>query len=316
MTVGIEYESAAFDARVMEGVPDHTGEARPQPVDFFAAPPPEIGQVTSAESTLRQGKAPMSPPLRLGIMLAVLAAVALATAQLASNMHRDDRDVLYIAAGLIAAFALWFVWKLTRFVHRCSYVGNSGVALFTVKGSRNAVPRTQMFRFDQAVEVHAAQTRHFVNGVYTHTSYNYSWTSPEGKVIYRLFGKHKGKDKLPKRGDFWHFARAAEIAFSEAVLLRAQEQLQREGSIAFRVDAKRWVRVGPGFLEFHFGGEPTRVTRDEIASVSLASGQFSFKHKDAKWYSRAGKYSFSYGTMANPKVFLFAMEKLMGYRFT
>jgi len=77
----------------------------------------------------------------------------------------------------------------------------------------------------------------------------------------------------------------------------------------------RVVRVGPGFMEFHFGGEPVRVTREEIGAVSLAGGQFSFKHKDAKWYRSAGKFNFPYGQMANGKVFFLVLEKLMGYRW-
>jgi hypothetical protein len=74
--------------------------------------------------------------------------------------------------------------------------------------------------------------------------------------------------------------------------------------------------VGPGFLEFHFGGEPMRLTSADIASVSLASGTFQFKHKDAKWYSLSGKYSFAYGTLANARIFLLTLERLMGYRWS
>jgi hypothetical protein len=88
------------------------------------------------------------------------------------------------------------------------------------------------------------------------------------------------------------------------------------GYIQFRVDKRRFVRVGQGFLEFYFGDQPERVTQEDIASVSLSSGQFSFKHKDARWYSRAGKYSFPYGSMANGKVFFLAPDKLMGYTWT
>ena len=40
------------------------------------------------------------------------------------------------------------------------------------------------------------------------------------------------------------------------------------------------------------------------------SGQFRIVHKDAKWFSRAGKFGFDYGRMANGKVFF-----LMGYRW-
>jgi hypothetical protein len=102
------------------------------------------------------------------------------------------------------------------------------------------------------------------------------------------------------------------------MLARAERQLQDEGSIAFRVDAKRTVRVGPAFIEFHFGGGgdgPARVARDEIASVSLGQGIFAFKHKDARWYRSAGTYTFSYGEMSNGKVFLLALERHMGYRW-
>ena len=42
---------------------------------------------------------------------------------------------------------------------------------------------------------------------------------------------------------------------------------------------------------------------------------FQFKHKDAKWYKLSGKYSFQYGSMANAKVFLLALEKLVGYQW-
>ena len=88
-----------------------------------------------------------------------------------------------------------------------------------------------------------------------------------------------------------------------------------EHAINFYVDRSRWLRVGPGFLEFHFGGEPVKVTKEEIASVSLGGGYFSFKHKDAKWFSGAGKFRFRYGGMGNGKVFILALDKLMGYRW-
>ena len=131
----------------------------------------------------------------------------------------------------------------------------------------------------------------------------------------KLTGTHRGKDGPPKPFDPFHFAASGEIAWSLHYLARAQAQLEREGSIPFRVDAKRVVRVGPGFMEFHFGGEPVRLTPADIAAVNLSQGTFSFKGVDAKWYSRAGKYNFNYGSMANGKVFFLALEKLMGYRW-
>jgi hypothetical protein len=172
-----------------------------------------------------------------------------------------------------------------------------------------------VLRFVDAAELRASQTRQFVNGVYAGTEYDFRWSDASGRELLRLKGTHRGKDGTPKPGDAFHFAAAAEVAWSVHYLERAQAQLEKEGSIAFRVDGRRVVRVGPGFMEFHFGDEPVRVAAEEMGDIGLGDGQFSFKHKDAKWYRSAGKYRFQYGAMANGKVFFLVMDKLMGVRW-
>jgi hypothetical protein len=234
---------------------------------------------------------------------------------LARNGSRDDQQAVFFFS-IVAGIAVFFIMAyFTRFSHRCSYVGEDGVAQFTLKGRRSARPRGDFLLFAHAGELRASQTRQFVNGIYTGTNYDYRWTDPAGRRIYRLKGRYNGKDKPPKPLDAFHFASAAYVAWSQHYLDRAAAQLEKEGSVAFGIARGRVVRVGPGFMEFHFGGEPVRVTREEIGAVSLAGGQFSFKHKDAKWYRSAGKYNFPYGQMANGKVFFLVLEKLMGYRW-
>ena len=178
------------------------------------------------------------------------------------------------------------------------------------------MPKVEIVRFADAAELRAKQVRQHYNGVYVGTRYDYRWTDADGRSLLRLKGSYRaGKKKRPKAGSPFHFARAAEIAWSNSFLDRAQASLKAEGSIPFRVDKKRWVRVGPGFLEFHFGDEPVRVEKAEIAKVTLGNGVFAFQHTDAKWFSRSGKFSFNYGAMGNAQVFLFALDKLMGYRW-
>jgi hypothetical protein len=189
------------------------------------------------------------------------------------------------------------------------------MARFQLRGSRDSQPKADVLLFKDVAELRASQTRQFINGVYAGTAYDYRWTDGAGGRLLKLTGTHRGKNGPPKPFDPFHYASAGEVAWSIHYLARAQEQLEREGSIAFRVDNKRVVRVGPGFIEFHFGGEPVRVTREEIGGVTLGQGTFAFKHKDAKWYSRAGKFNFQYGSMANGKVFFLALDKLMGYRW-
>ena len=67
-------------------------------------------------------------------------------------------------------------------------------------------------------------------------------------------------------------------------------------------------------MEFHFKGEPRRVSPDDVKSISLAGGRFSVRTPDAKTFGSAGKFDFAYASMANAQGFLFCLEKLVGFR--
>jgi hypothetical protein len=311
----LEHQSRMIDSRALNELPDHSGERRPTEVEFFAEPPVEIGKVKSAESTLRPGRQPMAFPLRLLIGILLGGGIAFGGYWLGRGGSEEDRQTLQILGYCAGAGALGITLLATRFKVISSFVGEKGAASFTVKGRRDAKPKVQLLLFAQAEELRAKQIRHFVNGVYTGTSYNYTWTGPGGQRLWGAKGTYRQRKKGLRPGEPFRFVRAAEGAWSVHYLERADKALKTEGSIPFRVDKQRVVRVGPGFLEFHFGGDPMRLTREDIASVSLGSGTFQFKHKDAKWYSLSGKYSFQYGNMANARVFLLALEKLMGYQW-
>jgi len=214
----------------LKAAPDHRGEARAFDVELFAAPPPEIGTITSAESTLRPGKEPFSPPVRLLILLLPAAAVFGIVWVLTQGMRPVDRESLrIIGGGGAAGVALLIAWYYTRFKHRCTYVGEDGAALFELRGSRDRTPSAKVLRFADAAELRASQTRQFINGVYAGTVYDFRWTDASGRERLRLKGTHRGKDGPPKPGDPFHFATAAEVAWSVHYLARAQEQLEREG---------------------------------------------------------------------------------------
>jgi hypothetical protein len=303
------------DSRSLNELPDHSGQRRPAEVEFFAEPPAEIGKVKSAESTLRPGREPMSFPTRLFISVLLGGAIAFTGYYLGLKADRFDRATFQNLGYFVGAGALGITLLVTRFKVICSFVGEEGAASFTLKGRRDGKPKVQLLQFAHAEELRANQTRHYVNGVYTQTTYDYTWTGPGHRGDWRAKGSYRQRKKGLRAGELFRYVQAAEFAWSLHYLERANKYLSSEGSIPFAVDEWRVVRVGAGFLEFHFGGEPLRLTREDIASVSLGQGTFKFKHKDAKWYSLSGKYSFQYGNMANGRVFLLALEKLMGYRW-
>ena len=311
----LTYQSRMIDSRALNDLPDHSGKQRPTEVEFFAEPPAEIGKVKSAESTLRPGRQPMPFQVRLLIGILLGGAIVCGGYWLGHDFDQADRQTLQILGYFFGASALGITLLATRFKVTCSFVGEKGSAMFTLKGRRDGNSKVQLLLFTQAEELRAKQIRHYVNGVYTGTSYDYAWTGPAGERLLRVKGSYRQQKKGLRAGEPFRFLQAAEVAWSIHYLERADKELKTSGSIPFRVDKQRVVCVGPGFLQFHFGGEPQRLTREDIASVSLSNGTFQFKHKDAKWYSLSGKYSFQYGNMANSRVFLLALEKLMGYRW-
>ena len=122
-----------------------------------------------------------------------------------------------------------------------------------------------LFRDAAALRV---STRHgYQNGVYMGTRYVYTWFDARSIRLFRISGAHHAFEGTPPPGDAFHFAAAAEAAWSQHVLAIAQPKLESEGHIAFQVDNHRFLCVGHGFIEFHFNGEPQRLTRELLPRV-------------------------------------------------
>jgi hypothetical protein len=224
--------------------------------------------------------------------------------------------ILGVTAAVGSACAVMY---FTRLKGECTYVGTRGIARCTRSSllGLKALPKCDALVFERAAELRTSQISHVAMGaIYTGSTFDYAWFDASGKRIYRISGEYQAKKPVPEKEIAWRLAAAAELAWSDWYYSQAEEALRRTGAIPFRIDSRRSIRIGHGFLEFHFDGKPVRLTREEIGSVSLRDGQFTFKNTDAKWYSRAGKYSFPYAKIANARVFLMAMEKLMGYRWS
>lgn len=86
------------------------------------------------------------------------------------NLEQPALNITAVAVGLVVAAGVWF---FTRFKHRCTYVGEHGIARFDLRGRRDAPPTGWTLLFSDAAALRASQTRQFVNGVYTGTRYDY-----------------------------------------------------------------------------------------------------------------------------------------------
>jgi len=290
----------------LEGIPGHDYNPRSPSLEMFSPPPPEIGQPITGSSTLKAGENGWALWLRILLVL-----ITLGVGGIFASSTEDTTQIVVIVVAVVVA---WFAWAATSFSHFVTYVGDEGVARINLSGGRTGERKTELLRFADAVGLLTSTTHHSTNGSYQHTTYTYTWKDRTARDVFSISGQYN-RDNIPPT-DGVNYARSAEIAWSQRQLKICFEQLEREGSIAFPLASGKVVRVGPGFLEFHgFQKEVVRVTKQEIAKVTLGGGDFFFKHVDAKWYSGKGKFEFSYANMSNARLFLLVLEKLMGYRW-
>jgi len=296
----------------------HDGEPIPGEMDFFAPPPPQIGEVRSAYSTAVLGKEPMSGGARLGLTLGLMFATVAALWLLGLMIFNNAGEAAVLGIGVGGPVSLGvglFVWLMTRYKARCDYVGGLGMARYTAKRSRDQVAKEELFTFDQAVDLFTAETRNFYNGVYTGTSYDFRWCDENGKNAFRCKGTYHSKEGTPKSKDPYWFAKSGELAWNAFLIEAMADELDRDGSVLFKVNKRDWVRVGPGFFIFCFKGDEQRIDVDQIADLQINQGTFLIKTPDARWFSGKGKFGFQYGQMANAQLFLHCLEHLCGYRF-
>jgi len=111
-------------------VKDFNGNPLPGDLDFFVSPPPEIGTLYSAFSTLKRGQQPMGPVARFGCAVggALLGGVVGFFMIPTPIILWFDRFWLLLALGALGVIGILAgaieAWKSTAlFTHSCSYVG-------------------------------------------------------------------------------------------------------------------------------------------------------------------------------------------------
>jgi hypothetical protein len=298
-------------------LPDHAGQPLPPEADFFHPPPPQLGRLLSANSTLRRHNDPWGWTGKLFVsgLVAVIMAGALIAVDYNNGGHRSaDYWAFAVMGAMIGAAAFGAICYFTRAQYHCTYVGEAGVARFTLRGSRARPPRAEVLLFQHAVELRSGETKQYLNGVYTGTVYTKTWTDAAGRRLLHLSGGYFDGFGAPASNNPIYFCEAAELAWSHHLLQTLPAQLQQFGFLHFNVGPGQGVRVGPGFFEFCLGSEVHRLTPAEIKSVSLHQGVFQVCSTDARWFSSRGKFSFDYSHMANGRLFLVAVERLIGYR--
>ncbi len=304
-----------------EDVTLHNDQPIPAEMEFLFPPPSEIGKIITAHSTLTRQAEPYSLAMRL-ILILVLPLVLATVAYLLMPQKRNDNLPALAMGFVVGTVSLLIAWWITSFKHQLTFVGVDGIAEITLKSSREATPKTQSLVFRDAWD--CVRVKHGITpmGFYTNTQYYFHWSNEQKQNIYVLSGSYRSEAGTPKAPDPYWYGLSGELAWSQHFFERSVNELEKTGSIEFRASTgilfgkELVVRIGSGFIEFDSKGDVTRLTPNDIKNLSLANGHFSIHTHNTRWFSSQGKFEFDYSTLSNARVFLLALERLVGYTFS
>ncbi|HET6250489.1 MAG TPA: hypothetical protein VFE47_22565 [Tepidisphaeraceae bacterium] len=276
---------------------NHQGEAIGADAVFLSAPPVELGPIRSATSTLKKGRR-RSTLRRFAWTAAATGVTLLGFAYIWLHLGRDRdsfSELVLTLLGLFSAISVGaIVWMAAKFQHFTTYVGESGIARVSIDGSVG--PKCHACIFAQATELRTELTRNTVNGG---TRFKFVWSGGNPQTEFSIAGLADRAAILYSNHPY-HFALAAEAAWTAHALLRMRDEFKQNGWAEFRLDEWRWVRVGRGYIEFNLCADasPVRIERREIDTVEITKGFFRFRHKDAKFFGRHGKFDFECNSLA------------------
>lgn len=309
------------------GVKDHQGSALVSDIDFFVRPPREIGEIRSAHTSLKKGV--KARPVQVRLVIAAL--WGFGGFLLAMGLDRftgiltvpadmtGTPDMLW--AAIIGLLPAYIAWRKTAFKHFCQFVGVYGCAQITCQGERENIIGNSVFCFKDAAAISTSVTRHYRDGIYTYTRFYFYWYPSESeKPVFQLSGTHSANLETPPAGNSYNFLRAAESAWYDYLIPKADAEVAKNGYLKFHMGHNRYARVGRGFIEIlEKDGAAHRCAAGDIGSAKLASGRFTLTRKDATstffgLLGSSGTFHFDYANMYNGRLFLLAFQKFLNMR--
>jgi hypothetical protein len=307
----------------------HDGKPSEPDDDVPVQPDPRIGSVVSVQTNrTRSGwkkmtQAEKGPRIGLGVVAFVVGGLLgvagggalvheIAMSGYPQMMLYETPIVVVLGVlGCVVPTAFVIAAALLTRKKRATFVGTSGLMDWS---AGLLGPSATVLSFDEAHELRVQRTRQFVNGGYTGTFYNYSFTGRDGRQVFRIHGSYRDTDPIPPH-DQVAFAFAAERAWTKHKIAQIDRALRTEGVARF-ASGRDTIGIGKGFLELHAGGKIERISRPEIQSIQAWQGTLIVKRTGAKegFFSSEGVFKFPISQMADFTVFAITLEEQLGIR--
>lgn len=301
--------------------PDHHGDDPDATKVFYAAPPPEIGEVLSADSTfkddsqLEHGLGGKAIAFMLGGFLGALGGVLLAFLsffiEFLPESLSENEVFLYTVVPCIVLFGLVAaIWDSPVF--RVTYVGEQGLATF--ERARDKITETRIL-FDDVDELRVTNVDHYTNGVYTGRNTTHSWVGQDGAVL-QEFTTGLSSSGVPHHPEMLAFMRAGEQIWTQHKVARVQVTLEAGEPVEFRLGSDRKMVLRPGELEVVQGGDSERFPTSEIAALKLVDGAQTLEIErpgaSRGFFSSTGVLSLDIRELGDRQVVAAALASIVG----
>ena len=266
---------------------------------FFQRAPGEIGNISSADTTLRKGQLKFC--VQRSAILLGLSLLPLLGGGAALLIDQVTGGPAWGPVGLFGGILLLLGVCGLQF-HECTYVGDKGISRFGWNVPKFMISplNSGVFVFENARILYVASTRSYMNGIYSGTTATFIWKDKAGKIVFNLNSSYYSYKEKPNRDRTIHFARSAERAWSERVYSMHRAEREKLGQTGFPLVNGGGIFVGSDSVTLRIGGKDTEIPRADLTGISVSGGYLSFhRPTDKGGIFGGGPLSVPYGSVGN-----------------
>lgn len=250
-------------------VATHAG--KPLPTDgIFLTPPPEIGKVLSASTSMRPGKLPWFDVFTAVVSGILMGGGCFLLLNLFRGFNARDEPLHLALGGLV--FVLTVIFKFPLPCVR--YVGSNGLYHW---GNVFGKEQVQGFTFEPSSQVRVSLNEMRINGVPTGTDYLFEFTTAESEKTFRIGGRYFDfLNKIPNTNDV-HFGHSAVRALAAYLHPLAQKSLMEGKSVRFAFDERPFgkdaaLELTRSGLIFHRGDTEKSLALTDFQKAEICNG--------------------------------------------
>ncbi|MDR2728116.1 MAG: hypothetical protein LBB56_03215 [Chitinispirillales bacterium] len=265
--------------------------------------PPEIGGV-AAQHTSIGGKFDVMSFLMRFIVLAPLAIIVLALFFAISEVT----GIIFTIVCILFVLLLFFKKETI------GIIGTQGFVMYKFPKRTQSITSGNVYLFKDASELAFPKIIHYLNGVYTETTFKFCLSNGKNNV-YKQSGQYRNlKEKEGKFG--WKYPLLCDIenAWTNFLMIDLIQRLKTQGFIQFNSKkhlTKNQIEIGNDYLKC---GDK-KFNKDEIKGFSFSQGilyidHINYESKLLGLKTKGDRIKIPVNGMLNRKAFLILLEHL------